>query len=85
MRLAAAMVLAAAVVAAALAWRWRAVLAVGVGALVVAAAVDAAGVWDGTAEPGGAKVFGLLGPLVGMALWSAGWRCCSGRRATGWP
>jgi len=57
-----------AVVAAALAGRWRPTLAVAAAALVAAAAVDAAGVWDSTAEPGGAKVFGLLGPLVGGAF-----------------
>jgi hypothetical protein len=60
--------LGAAVVVAALVWSWRAALAVAAVALVAAAAVDAAGVWDSTAEPGGAKLFGLLGPLVGCAF-----------------
>lgn len=57
-----------AAVVAALVWSWRAALAVAAVARVAAAAVDAAGVWDSTAEPGGAKVFGQLGPLVGCAF-----------------
>jgi hypothetical protein len=66
--LALAAALGAAVIGAALGWRWRVVLTVAAAALVAAAAVDAAGVWDSTAEPGGAKVFALLGPAVGTAF-----------------
>jgi hypothetical protein len=66
--LAAAAALGAAVVAGALLWRWRAVLTLAGAALVAAAAVDATGVWNSTAEPAGAKALGLLSPLVGCAF-----------------